>query len=83
MRDNDDLQVCKVLGADGLVYQEVSDLLDAGHEQNPAITTFDAACFDGKYVAEDVTLEYLDALASSGRGAGRTRSGQLASLVGF
>ena len=43
-------QVCEVLHADGLVYQEVQDLLDVGYSLNPAITCFDAACFDGHYV---------------------------------
>ena len=43
-------QVCNVLGADGMVYQDVNDLMSVGHELNPEITTFDASCFDGKYV---------------------------------
>ncbi len=43
------LQICSVLGADGLVYQEVEDLIAVGHELNPAIERFDASCFDGKY----------------------------------
>jgi hypothetical protein len=44
------LQVKDVLGADGLVYQDVEDLLAVGYELNPAITRFDAACFDSHYV---------------------------------
>lgn len=39
-----------MLRADGLVYQEVEDLLDVGFSLNPNIKTFDAACFDGHYV---------------------------------
>jgi amidophosphoribosyltransferase len=39
-----------VLRADGLVYQDVDDLLAVGYGLNPNIKTFDAACFDGHYV---------------------------------
>jgi hypothetical protein len=39
-----------VLRADGLVYQEIDDLLAVGKELNPSIATWDAACFDGHYV---------------------------------
>jgi glutamine phosphoribosylpyrophosphate amidotransferase len=39
-----------VLRADGLVYQDVDDLLAVGYELNPNIKVWDAACFDGHYV---------------------------------
>lgn len=44
------IQICEVLHADGLVYQDVDDLLAVGYSLNPNIKTFDAACFDGHYV---------------------------------
>ena len=44
------MQICDVLRADGLVYQDVEDLLEVGKALNPSIKTFDAACFDGHYV---------------------------------
>lgn len=44
------VQICEVLRADGLVYQDVDDLLEVGMALNPNIKTFDAACFDGHYV---------------------------------
>lgn len=74
-------QVCEVLGADGLVYQDVDDLIAVGTELNPSIEEFDAACFTGKYVTQDIDEQYLEALEKTGRGASRTRSGQRASLV--
>lgn len=43
-------QICDVLRADGLVYQDVDDLLEVGMALNPSIKQFDAACFDGHYV---------------------------------
>lgn len=64
-------QVCEVLGADGLVYQTIEDLLETGYEMNPEIKAFDASCFDGIYVSGDIDEEYLSVLESKGRG-GRT-----------
>jgi len=74
-------QVCDVLGADGLVYQEVEDLLNVGYSLNPGIKRFDAACFDGHYVTGDIDDAYLEELEMSGRGASRTRAGRKTSLV--
>lgn len=35
------------LGADGLLYQSIDDLIDTGRALNPAIREFDASCFTG------------------------------------
>lgn len=70
-----------MLRADGLVYQDVSDLLEVGKALNPSISTFDAACFDGHYVTGDIDDSYLEELELTGRGASRTRAGRTASLV--
>jgi amidophosphoribosyltransferase len=78
----DEEAVRQVLGADGLVYQSVEDLIAVGKELNPTVEIFDAACFDGHYVTGDVDDAYLDELEASGRGAGRRRSGARVSLVG-
>ena len=39
--------VCQVLGADGLLYQSIDDLVAVGRELNPAIHSFDTSCFTG------------------------------------
>ncbi len=65
-----------MLGADGLMYQNLEDLLAVGKEMNPTVTEFDASCFDGKYVTGDIDEAYLQRLEDSGRGSGRNRSGQ-------
>ena len=54
-----DEEVRQLIGADKLIYQDLSDLIDAAHEGNPRITRFDAACFDGVYVTGDVDANYL------------------------
>lgn len=68
-------QVCQVLGADGLMYQDVDDLIAVGKEMNPNIKTFDASCFDGHYCTGDIDEAYMKKL-EEGRGAGRDRSGK-------
>ncbi len=55
-------EVCKEIGADWLVYQDLEDLIAASGEGNPEITRFDCAVFDGDYVTGDVTEEYLNRL---------------------
>ncbi|MEW5316550.1 MAG: hypothetical protein WDW38_007917 [Sanguina aurantia] len=73
-------EVCKVLGADGLIYQGVDDLIEVGKSMNPEVTTFDASCFDGHYVTGDIDEPYLAKLEASGRGA-KKRGAQLANLL--
>lgn len=73
-------QVCQVLRADGLIYQEVEDLMVAGKELNPDIKDFDASCFTGRYVTGDIDEAYLQRLEMSGRGANR-RATQKVSLL--
>ncbi|HEX7045881.1 MAG TPA: phosphoribosyltransferase family protein, partial [Burkholderiales bacterium] len=65
-------EVCRLIGADRLIYQDLSDLIDAAHEGNPRITRFDASCFDGVYVTGDVDAAYLERLARDRNDAART-----------
>ena len=74
-------QVREVLGADGLIYQTIDDLLSVAHQLNPSIRQFDASCFTGVYVTGDVKTDYLDDLECQGRGASRTRAGQTVHLL--
>jgi amidophosphoribosyltransferase len=65
-------EICATLGADGLIYQTVEDLLQAGLGMNAQIPRFDASCFDGDYVTGDIDEKYLDALELAGRGKGKS-----------
>ena len=69
--ERDEQGVCDLLGADGLIYQSVEDMLQAGRGMNPQIERFDASCFDGDYVCGDIDEEYLANLEAGGRGKGR------------
>lgn len=57
-----DEEVCKIIGADKLIYQDLDDLIDAVRAGNPAVEKFDTSCFNGEYVTGDVTPEYLSHL---------------------
>jgi len=59
-RENE--EICQSIGADGLMYQDLEDLVDAVREENPDIVRFETSVFDGDYVTGDVKQEYLDYL---------------------
>ena len=54
------------IGCDALIYQDVDAMKQAIGSINPAITGFDASCFDGVYVTGDITPEQIAQL-NSGR----------------
>ena len=56
-------EVASEIGADLLIYQELDALKAAVRAANPALTQFEASCFDGKYITGDVTADYLSQLA--------------------
>ncbi|MBB3118969.1 amidophosphoribosyltransferase [Pseudoduganella violacea] len=55
-------EVCKEITADYLVYQDIDALKQSIADVNPALTKFEASCFDGVYVTGDVSADYLDKL---------------------
>ncbi|CAK0768627.1 amidophosphoribosyltransferase [Gammaproteobacteria bacterium] len=55
--------VATLIGADWLIYQDLEDLVSAVGKGNPAITRFDTSCFNGDYVTNNVTTEYLAKLS--------------------
>ncbi len=61
-RDND--EICKMIGADALMYQSLDDLVEAVGTGNPDIARFETSVFNGEYVTGDVNQEYLEFLES-------------------
>jgi amidophosphoribosyltransferase len=57
-------EVCAVIGADKLIYQNLSDLIAAVQKGNPNITQFDTSCFDEQYITGDIDQAYLERVAS-------------------
>ena len=75
--DRNAAQIAEAIGADMVFYQELDALIDDIRACNPNIKNFDASCFDGKYIAGDVTPEYLAAIEES-RKDGKTRGSEAA-----
>jgi amidophosphoribosyltransferase len=63
--DRTDEEICKEIGADALIYQDLDDLVKAVQLSNPKIKVFDCSCFDGKYVTGDIDEAYLAAIESA------------------
>ncbi len=57
-----DEEVAALIGADLLIYQDLADMQQAVRDLNPALTHFEASCFDGHYVTGDITSDYLQQL---------------------
>lgn len=59
---NDEATIGELIGADGIVYQDIKDLEDCVREQNPKLQQFDTSIFNGEYVTRDIDQAYLDQL---------------------
>ncbi|UJF18774.1 amidophosphoribosyltransferase [Vibrio sp. SS-MA-C1-2] len=55
-------EIAALIGADGLIFQNLDDLMTAVQEENPQIEQFEASVFSGKYVTGDITTNYLEYL---------------------
>jgi amidophosphoribosyltransferase len=66
-------EVCELIGADRLFYQDLEDLILAASEGNPEITEFDTSCFSKDYVTGDVSDAYLAGLESQRSDVAKTK----------
>ena len=57
-------EVCELIGADWLVYQDLDDLVKCSHDGNPEADGFDCSVFNGEYITGDVDQNYLDRVES-------------------
>jgi amidophosphoribosyltransferase len=58
-------EVCQLIGADALIYQDLEDLIDAVQKKGKTyVDRFDTSVFNGEYVTDDITDEYLSRLAT-------------------
>ncbi len=55
-------QIAREIGADGVIYQDLSALTEAVKRGNTLISSCEASCFDGAYITGDVTPDYLRAI---------------------
>ncbi|MEI6858214.1 MAG: amidophosphoribosyltransferase [Shewanella sp.] len=53
-------EISKIVGADGMIFQNLEDLVEAVRMENPEIKRFETSVFDGNYITNDVDQDYLD-----------------------
>lgn len=57
-------EIRQIIGADGLIFRDLNDLIEAVRVENPDIQQFECSVFNGVYVTKDVDQQYLDYLDS-------------------
>ncbi|MCK7502266.1 MAG: hypothetical protein MZW92_79560 [Comamonadaceae bacterium] len=63
-----DEEICREIGADALIYQDLDALKAGGARRSTRrITGFETSCFDGHYITGDVTAEYLHSVEIAAR----------------
>jgi amidophosphoribosyltransferase len=55
-------EVCQEIGADGLIYQDIDDLIESTRGGYVEINEFECSVFNGHYITGDVDQAYLDSL---------------------
>ena len=58
----DENQIADYIGADWLVYQDLEDLIKSAKEGNKDIESFETSIFDGQYLDDQVSSDYLENL---------------------
>ena len=73
-------EICALLGADGLIFQDLDALIDAAQKRGKTcVDRFDTSVFDGVYVTGDVTEDYLrrlEALRNDGAKEAQERNSE-------
>lgn len=59
-----DQQIADKIGADLIIYQTLADLKSSLRDLNPELKHFEASCFDGNYITQDIDENYLQSLAN-------------------
>ncbi|MBU6304583.1 MAG: amidophosphoribosyltransferase [Betaproteobacteria bacterium] len=57
-----DDEICKAIGADALIYQDLESMRSDVMNLNPNIEGLEASCFDGNYITGDINDRVLDSL---------------------
>ncbi|MNO91555.1 Amidophosphoribosyltransferase [compost metagenome] len=78
-RSTDD--VCELIGADWLVYQDLPDLIDAVGGGKIKIENFDCAVFDGQYVTGDVDEAYLNKIEQARNDATKAKGHAVSAII--
>ncbi|MDO4441751.1 MAG: amidophosphoribosyltransferase [Moraxella sp.] len=68
-------EVCEIIGADRLIFQDLDDLIEAvNNTKYSRVDEFDCSVFDGKYVAGGIDEAYLNALQNKRNDAAKNKN---------
>ncbi len=74
-------QICQLIGADALIYQDLDGLIKAAQEGNPEIQQFETSVFTGEYITGDVNLELLQTIDNERNDAAKSNKTENNSCV--
>ena len=77
-----DQEVGELIGADWMIYQDLDDLISAVQKGNPGIEEFDCSCFNGVYVTNNISDDYLNRVREVRNDSAREKAEE-ASVVGI
>jgi amidophosphoribosyltransferase len=63
-------QIRDYIGADALIYQDVDAMKRVVRALNPEVAGFEASCFDGQYIAGDISVEEFETMRAQRRQQG-------------
>ena len=63
-------QIREFIGADKLIYQDVAAMKRVVAALNPKLDGFDASCFDGVYIAGEISVDEYAAMAAGRKAQG-------------
>lgn len=69
-------EINELIKADGLIYQELDDLISAVKQENKDIARFETSVFSGEYITGDINQSYLDRLDAARNDIARNSSDQ-------
>lgn len=56
-------EINQLIGADGLIYQDLQDLVESITELNPTLKAFEDSVFSASYITKEIDEAYLETLA--------------------
>ena len=78
-----DEEVGRLIGADWMIYQDLEDLVAAVQKGNPSISLFDCSCFNGHYVTNNISSDYLEKVRAIRSDSAKQNSDEVQSVVGM
>jgi len=76
-----DDEVGELIGADWMIYQDLDDLIAAVKKGNSSIEEFDCSCFNGRYVTNNISTDYLQRIQATRNDSAKQKTEDMLSAV--